>query len=116
MLRLKSLWGTKLLEKLKKKSATNEEYQLTNQFRMQANDEVIDWINNFKRKKLMPLPKDDSYELKVFETLEAMHGAIIDKNNQIGLSRVVSTFNFLHKKDGLTYYVKESKISVLRRE
>ena len=36
---------------------------------MQANDEVINWINDFKRKKLKPLPKDENYEFKVFETL-----------------------------------------------
>ena len=108
VLKLKSLWGAELLEKLKKKSSAHEEYQLTNQFRMQANDEVIEWINNFKQKKLTSLPKDDGYEVKMFETLEAMHEAIIDKNNQVGLSRVVSTFDFLHKKDGHTYYVKES--------
>ncbi|WP_228548327.1 DUF2075 domain-containing protein [Sporosarcina obsidiansis] len=107
-LKLKSLWGAESLEALKQTSAHQEEYQLTNQFRMQANDDVIDWINNFKRKKLTPLPTDEGYELKVFETLEEMHEAIIEKNTEFGLSRVVSTFDFLHKKDGQTYYVKES--------
>ncbi|WP_194841517.1 DUF2075 domain-containing protein [Sporosarcina obsidiansis] len=108
VLKLKSLWGAESLETLKQTSAYHEEYQLTNQFRMQANDDVIDWINNFKRKKLTPLPIDEGYDLKVFETLEEMHEAIMDKNTEFGLSRVVSTFDFLHKKDGQTYYVKES--------
>jgi len=58
VLKLKSLWGAESLGKLKKLSAHNEEYQLTNQFRMQANDDVINWINDFKCKKLTPLPND----------------------------------------------------------
>lgn len=108
VLKLKSLWGAATLEELKKVSAYHEEYQLTNQFRMQANDDVIYWINDFKRKKLKPLPKDGNYELKVFESMKDMHDVIKERNKQFGLSRVVSTFDYVHKKDGGTYYVTES--------
>ena len=108
VLKLKSLWNMHSLEILKEKSSYVEEYQLTNQFRMQANDHVIEWINAFKRKKLMKIPIDAKYELKFFETLKEMSEEIQSKNDQFGLSRVVSTFDFLHKKDGETYYVKES--------
>ncbi|MFJ7981394.1 DNA/RNA helicase domain-containing protein [Lysinibacillus xylanilyticus] len=38
-----------------------------------------------------------------------MHEAIIEKNNDSGLSRVVSTFDYLHKKDGGVYYITEDK-------
>lgn len=108
VLKLKSLWGEGILEKLKKKSTYHEEYLLTNQFRMQANDDVINWINNFKQKKLTSLPIDENYDLKIFNSLEAMHEEIKNKNEEFGLSRVVSTFDYLHKKDGNTYYVEES--------
>ena len=103
VLKLKSLWGAATLEELKKYSTYHEEYQLTNQFRMQANDDVINWINAFKRKKLMPLPNDEHYALRVFESMKAMHDEIKAKNTEYGLSRVVSTFDYLHKKDGGTY-------------
>lgn len=108
VLKLKSQWDVGVLEGLKKKSTYHEEYQLTNQFRMQANDDVINWINDFKCKKLTPLPSDEKYELKAFETLEEMHKQIKLKNDKFGLSRIVSTFDYLHKKDGKTYYVSES--------
>lgn len=108
VLKLKSLWGAATLEHLKKLSTYQEEYQLSSQFRMQANDEVINWINAFKRKQVLPLPHDKNYEFKVFETMKAMHEKIKAQNHQFGLSRVVSTFDYLHKKDGGTYYVKES--------
>lgn len=108
VLKLKSLWGAAALEQLKRQSTYHEEYQLTNQFRMQANDDVINWINAFKHKQLLPIPKDMNYEFKVFETMEDMHEKIKVQNNEFGLSRVVSTFDYLHKKDGGTYYVNES--------
>ncbi|RKJ29903.1 DUF2075 domain-containing protein, partial [Butyricicoccus sp. 1XD8-22] len=107
VLKLKSLWQELTLESLIEKSSHTEYYQLTNQFRMQANDEVIEWINQFKQKRLLPLPYDEGYEFKVFATLKDMHSAIVEKNTEFGLSRVVSTFDYLHKKDGGIYYITE---------
>lgn len=108
VLKLKSLWGAATLAKLERKSAYINRYELTSQFRMQANDEVINWINHFKNKQLKPIPKDKHYELKIFGTLKEMHEEIKKKNKVFGLSRVVSTFDFLHKKDKEIYYVRES--------
>lgn len=108
VLKFKSLWGVAKLEEMKKLSACTEVYPLTKQFRMQANDDVVDWINNFKSKVLLRIPKDENYKLKIFEKMEEMHKEIIEKNKEFGLSRVVSTFDYLHRKDGGTYYVNES--------
>ena len=108
VLKFKSLWGVAKLEEMKKLSACTEVYPLTKQFRMQANDDVVDWINNFKSKVLLRIPKDENYKLKIFEKMEEMHKEIIEQNKAIGLSRVVSTFDYLHRKDGGTYYVNES--------
>lgn len=108
VLKLKSLWSATTLANLKKLSRVSGEYQLTNQFRMQANDEVLNWINAFKQKRLLPIPHDDHYEFKIFETLKSMHNQIKKQNTMYGLSRVVSTFDYVHKKDGGTYYINES--------
>lgn len=107
VLKLKSMWQEMTLEGLIQKSAYSDGYELTNQFRMQANDEVIEWINQFKQKRLLPMPVDKDYEFKVFGALKDMHAAIKKKNERHGLSRVVSTFDYLHKKDGGIYYIKE---------
>lgn len=109
VLKLKSLWQELTLESLDKKSSNTQYYELTNQFRMQANDEVIEWINQFKQKRLLPLPHDEEYELKVFATLKDMHEAIVERNKVHGLSRVVSTFDYLHKKDSGVYYITEDR-------
>lgn len=86
-----------------------EEYKLTNQFRMQAPSDVMEWVNELKEKNVTNFPKQsDEYEFKVFETMKEMHEVVKERNEEYGLSRVVSTFDYLHMKDGETYYVKES--------
>ncbi|UAC48318.1 DUF2075 domain-containing protein [Bacillus aquiflavi] len=109
VLKLKSLWEEKTLENLIGKSSYYERYELTNQFRMHANDEILEWINSFKQKRVLPIPQGSTYELKVFESLKDMHEAIIRKDTRYGLSRVVSTFDYVHKKDGEVYYVTEDQ-------
>ncbi|EPE60555.1 hypothetical protein L479_03095 [Exiguobacterium sp. S17] len=108
VLKLKSKWNQGLLESFKQKAKHAETYQLTNQFRMQAGEDVIEWINAFKDKRIKAFPQSTSYELRIFETLEEMHQEIMRRDKEHGLSRVVSTFDYLHKKDGDTYYVYES--------
>ncbi|WP_251030137.1 DUF2075 domain-containing protein [Exiguobacterium sp. s181] len=108
VLKLKSHWNSFKLDDYKKKARTVETYKLTNQFRMQADEDMMNWVNTFKEKRINPLPKSKRYDLRIFETLEEMHRAIIEQDRRYGLSRVVSTFDFLHKKDGDTYYVYES--------
>ena len=114
ILKLKSYWDTDVLEKMKSLSNHHETFPLTNQFRMKASEEIIDWINQFKQKNLKPTPRStDEYEFKVFERMEEMHQKIIEKNKIEGLSRVVSTFDYLHRKDKETYYVTESNSIIL---
>lgn len=108
VLKLKSFWKEATLDALMQQS-DYEKYELKNQFRMRANEEVIEWIDHFKNKKISPIPNDKDYELKIFDSLQTMHEAIIKKNNDYGLSRVVSTFDYLHKKDGGIYYISEDK-------
>ena len=108
VLKLKSHWNSLKLDDYKKKVRTVETYKLTSQFRMQADEDMMNWVNAFKEKRINPLPKSKQYDLRIFETLEEMHRTIIEQDRRYGLSRVVSTFDFLHKKDGDTYYVYES--------
>lgn len=87
---------------------------LTDQMRMNANSETIKWINQFVAKKILPLPSQENFcfELELFEDAETFKKAIERKNNEIGLSRIVSTFDYLHKKDENTYFVDEEGINM----
>lgn len=106
-LKLKSFWSEKLLKKFSK-NITTKTFELTDQFRIRASDAIVNWIDDFVNKKVTPLPSnDEKYELKIFENATDMHKAIKEKNEKYELSRVVSTFDYEHKKDGADYFVKE---------
>lgn len=106
-LKLKSYWSQNLLAGIGQGEHV-ERYRLTDQFRIQANPAVVDWIDDFVNKKVKPIPySGNDYELKVFNHAGEMFEAIKDKDEKYQLSRVVATFDYEHKKDGGDYYVEE---------
>lgn len=113
VLKIKSYWNDKLLEEITNQYNAKT-VKLTDQMRMNANPETIKWIDHFVAKEILPLPseEDSSFELKFFEDAETFKTAIESKNNEIGLSRIVSTFDYLHKKDEKTYIVDEEGINM----
>lgn len=82
--------------------------------RMNASPETLNWINRFVAKEVLPLPveTDSSFELKIFKDADSFKTAIESKNNEVGLSRIVSTFDYLHKKDKKSYIVDEEGINM----
>ncbi|MBS4177647.1 DUF2075 domain-containing protein [Lederbergia citrea] len=113
VLKIKSYWNDRLLEEITNQYNAKT-VKLTDQLRMNANPETIKWIDRFIAKEILPLPteKDSLFELKVFEDAVTFKTAIESKNNEVGLSRVVSTFDYLHKKDKKTYIVDEEGVNM----
>ncbi|SDJ57789.1 DUF2075 domain-containing protein [Salimicrobium halophilum] len=113
VLKLKSYWNNQLLNEITK-NYNAETFTLTDQFRMNASEDIVDWVDHFVNKRLLPVPtqKEENFELKIFEDPEVFKKAIFEKNERYGLSRIVSTFDYLHKKDGQTYYVDEDGINM----
>lgn len=112
VLKLKSYWDKNRLKKIVSGYQREEPYVLREQFRMNAGDDVIDWIDNFVEKRIGKLPKDELYEFEIFDSAKEMHDAIVEKNKEHGLSRVVSTFDYEHKKDGEQYYIREDNLEI----
>jgi len=110
VLRLKSFWTEKRLEHLLAPYVT-ETYRLTHQFRMQANDALVQWINAFTHRDLRPLPASGGahYDLRIFDDAEAMRQAIVARNQQGGLSRIVSTSGYPSTLDGGKHYITEGR-------
>ncbi|UXO88082.1 MULTISPECIES: DUF2075 domain-containing protein [Bacillus] len=112
VLKIKSYWNEKLLEEITNRYHAKT-VKLTEQMRMHADTGTLKWIDQFVSKQLLPLPiKQDSFELKIFEEPEKFKTAIQQKDNEVGLSRIVSTFDFLHKKNGAAYIVDEAGINM----
>lgn len=113
VLKIKSYWNARLLEEITNQYNAKT-VKLTDQMRMNANPETIKWIDSFVSKEILPIPKEEgsSFELKIFEDAAKFKTAIESKNNEVGLSRIVSTFDYLHKKDNKTYIVNEEGINM----
>lgn len=112
VLKIKSYWNDRLLEEIINQYDAKT-VKLTDQMRMNANPETMKWIDSFVEKKVLPLPiEGSSFELKIFEDAAAFKTAIERKNSEDGLSRIVSTFDYLHKKDKKTYIVDEEGINM----
>src|SRR5699024_5889257 len=79
-LKLKSRWSESLLEEMTK-GAISETFELTDQFRIQADEQIVDWIDAFVDKKIKPIPRTtENYELKIFDHAAEMYEAIWRKN------------------------------------
>src|SRR5699024_3136328 len=108
-LKLKSYWTEDLFKKITK-GAKVETFELTDQFRIQADDSVVNWIDNFVDKKITSIPSETGdYELKVFDNAGEMFKEIEKKDKEHTLSRIVATFDYEHKKDGGDYYVRSEE-------
>lgn len=111
VLKMKSYWNEEKLLSMTK-DCTKETYVLTNQFRMRASDNMVRWINNFVDKKITDMPIEDKYDFRIFESANAMYEVIQERNSKFGLARIVSTFDYTHKKDGQTYYIEEDSFKL----
>lgn len=111
VLKAKSYWDKNSFEILTR-GKTFEKYELKTQMRMNTNEKSAQWINDFIEKKITKIPTDRKFDIKIFHDAEDMYQAIKKKESEVGLSRVVSTFDYIHKKDGSDYYVEEDNFSL----
>ena len=114
VLKLKSYWDEARLKKIVETADRHTEFELTEQFRMQASREIVEWIDAFvNERKVLPMPaighadEESPFEFRIFEDASRMYEAIRRKDAACSLSRMVATFDYEHKKDGRPYYVHE---------
>ena len=111
VLKMKSYWDKNKLSSLID-VRHSEEYILKNQFRMRASDKMISWIDDFIGKKITPIPNKEEFDFQIFDSAAKMYRKICERNEEFGLARMVSTFDYVHKKDGGTYYIEEDQLKL----
>jgi len=105
VLKLKSFWEDDVLDNIKDKHDADV-LELTTQFRMLSSYEVNHWIDHLVSKEILPMPdKDKEFEFRFMENAKELDDLIYEKNKEFGLSRIVSTFDYEHKKNGETFLV-----------
>lgn len=71
---------------------------LNEQMRIRASEKTIRWIRDFIDKgEINTVPRDETYDLQLFDTPQEMEKAIVEKNTndrENGLSRMVATFDW----------------------
>ncbi|MEW6857062.1 DUF2075 domain-containing protein [Streptococcus iniae] len=112
VLKLKSNWDITTYSKLFKQYES-EVLKLTDQFRMNASDKIINWIDSFVDKTILPLPNStENYKFEICSSPDEIKNKIYQLNKKDKLSRLVSTFDYVHKKDGGKYYVDENGLNL----
>lgn len=96
-------WEENVLDRYIDISKAQENYmKLQMQIRMKASPETIEWIDDFTiNKRINDYVKDDSYEIKVFDSPKEMHDAIKDKAkcNDSELSRLIATYDWKYSSE-----------------
>lgn len=80
--------------------------------RISANMQTLKWLDDFTCKKIEHIPHGHDFELRVFDDASEMYRKIRERNDEVGLSRIVSTFDFEHKKDGEKYFVESGSFKL----
>lgn len=114
VLRTKTFWTTKSLQQITHRYSY-EDYKLTHQFRMNASQDLINWFNYFTdEEEVLPFPKDarKNYDFRVFADAEEMRQTIVQRNKEVGLSRILSTTGYPSILDGKKHYIKEGKFQM----
>lgn len=108
VLRMKSFWT---LDRLNELIAPypHQSYQLKHQFRMTASDDLIACFNQLTNGLIEPLPKNacDHYDFRIFDDAEKMRQLIVKRNQEVGLSRILSTSGYPSTLNGGKHYICE---------
>lgn len=114
VLRMKSLWTPARLQAITHQYP-HKDYHLTKMFRMNASQDLIDWFNYFTSKQeVTPLPATarDHYDFRIYADAEQMRQAIVRRNQEVGLSRILSTSGYPSTLDGGKHYIQEGNFKM----
>lgn len=113
VLRMKSLWTPERFNRIVNQYP-HASYHLTHQFRMSAQHDLVQWMNDFCDGTIKPFPADarQGYDFRVFDDAEKMRQAIVARNQQVGLSRILSTSGYPSTLDGGKHYIQEGNFKL----
>ena len=113
VLKVKSHWDKERLSTVIGSELKLHHFHLTDQFRMQGAGAAIDWIDDLvDQRRLSPWPETDGFDFQVVADPSRFKAMIWEKDQILGLSRIIGTFDYEHKKDGNSYLVDPGGINL----
>lgn len=111
VLKFKSCWSQGLLKSLVK-GFPCQTYHLKTQFRVHANQDVLDWIEGFCQKKILPMPQKQTFDFQFFADAQDLYDAIKKENARYGLSRMIATYDYPYRLDGEDHFIHEGRFTL----
>ncbi len=92
-------WESEILDKYRNLAKNQNNYfELKNQLRIKASEEVVEWIDDFtKRRKISTIPHNSGgYDIKIFESPLDLEKALKEKASDENhkLSRLIATYDW----------------------
>lgn len=105
-LKFKSQWPRAALERFMH-AGTCETAELTEQWRIQAQPDLVAWINALAECRIPPPPAPQGYDLRVYASAAALYRDLRERNATAGLSRMLSTYDYPYALDGVDHFIEE---------
>lgn len=111
VLKAKSYWSTEKLMSLLKGTDIKIKH-LRQQFRIEANSAVKEWITAFCEKEILKLPSSQNFDFRIMDDANEMYQLIRMHNENVGTSRVLATYDFPYRLDGKDYFVNAGNLQL----
>lgn len=102
ILRMDQYWESQMIAKYRDKAIMqNNHFTLTEQLRINADEETLDWIDSFTKNQIInKIPHHNNYEIKIFDSPVALEMEIQKKATQeeSKLSRLIANYDWDYKK------------------
>ncbi|MBB2206334.1 DUF2075 domain-containing protein [Gluconacetobacter takamatsuzukensis] len=108
VLKFKSFWDEAALRRLLGDRPVVFQ-RLTTQFRMQAHEDVPRWIEAFGERVLLPLPACQPFDFRIFDDAQAMYDLIRRHEDEVGLCRMLATYDYPYILDGNDHFITEGR-------
>lgn len=108
VLKFKSHWSADLLDRFKTGRATKT-LHLTTQFRVEAGPEVRHWLDQLAEGHIGKCPQDPDFDLRIYDDCAQLYDDLKERNNEVGLCRLLSTYDYPYRLDGEDHFIEEGR-------
>lgn len=103
ILRMDQYWESQMIDKYRSKAIKQNNYfTLTEQLRINADEETLNWIDSFTKHQVITRIPHNNYEIKIFDSPATLEMEIQKKasKEETKLSRLIANYDWDYKQKG----------------